>query len=130
MMIDRRDLVVGVGTFATAGLIGKADAQSASAPQAAPPSPPKPPPPAPPAPPKPFDQNSILGLERELAKSPYRPPPAEVPDFLSSLTYYQYVAIRAKPSAVIWSDDNVGFAIEPLHRGFVFSSAMQIFVVE
>lgn len=129
-MMDRRDFVVGAGAIAAAGtMIGKADAQAASAPQTAP-APRPVPASSPPPPPQPFDQNSILGLARELAKSPYKPPPGDLPDFLSGLSYEQYVAIRAKPSANVWSDDNVGFAIEPLHRGFVFSAPMQIFVVE
>lgn len=77
-----------------------------------------------------FDPNSILSLAREIAKAPYKPVPADLPDFLSGLSYEQYVAIRAKPSATIWAGDNVGFAIEPLHRGFVFSAPMQISLFE
>ena len=77
-----------------------------------------------------FDSGSILTLARELAKAPYKPLPADLPDFLSGLTYEQYVAIRAKPGDVVWAADNAGFAIEPLHRGFVFSAPIQIFLVE
>ncbi len=123
-MIDRRDLVAGAAAVAVAGTIGGAYAQGAGAPQSSPP------PPAPAPAPQVFDQNAALGLARELAKSPYKAAPSDLPDFLSGLTYEQYVAIRAKPAAVIWQNENIGFAIEPLHRGFVFSTAVQIFVVE
>ena len=121
-MIDRRDLVAGAGTAILSSAISKAQAQTA-------PSGPAPLPAGNQAS-QPFDQNSILGLARELAKSPFKAPAADLPDFLSGLTYEQYVTIRAKPSAVLWTSDNAGFAIEPLHRGFVFSGTMQIFVVE
>ena len=40
------------------------------------------------------------------------------------------MAIRARPEAMIWAGDTVGFAIEPLHRGFIFSAPMQIYVLE
>ncbi len=39
-----------------------------------------------------FDPNSILGLARHLAKNAYKPPSNDLPDFLSGLTYEQYVA--------------------------------------
>ena len=129
-MIDRRDLVAGVAAVAAVGTIGGARAQGAGAPQAAPAQSPSPQPPSAAPPPQSFDPNSTLSLARELAKAPYKPAPSDLPDFLSNLTYEQYVAIRAKPSAMIWQNDNVGFAIEPLHRGFVFSGAVQIFLVE
>jgi glucans biosynthesis protein len=40
------------------------------------------------------------------------------------------VSIRPKPGTAVWADDNVGFAIEPLHRGFLFAAPMTINVVE
>ncbi len=80
--------------------------------------------------PTPFGPNTVLDLSRALAKKPYEAPKTTLPDPFNNLTYDQYVAIRPKPGAAIWSGDNVGFAIEPLHRGFVFSTPMDIYVVE
>ena len=39
-------------------------------------------------------------------------------------------AIHAKPEWLIWAQDPSGFVIEPLHRGFVFTTPMQINLVE
>ena len=115
-VLDRRALIAGAAGAAIAGAPVEAGAQSA----------------APPTDPgsSHFDTGAILALARELAKTPYRASPNDLPEFLNNLTYDQYVAVRARPSATIWADANVGFAIEPLHRGFVFSAPMQIYVVE
>jgi glucans biosynthesis protein len=78
----------------------------------------------------PFDPSMVVNLARDFAKKPYRPAPTDLPDPFSSLTYDQYVSIGSKPGAAIWAADNVGFAIEPLHRGHIFSSLMYIFLVE
>ncbi len=53
-----------------------------------------------------------------------------MPAPFGSLTYDQYVSIRPKSGTAIWAGDNVGFAIEPLHRGFLFTAPMVINVVE
>ncbi|MDE2578812.1 MAG: glucan biosynthesis protein [Hyphomicrobiales bacterium] len=86
--------------------------------------------PAPPAAQTPFQSSGVLDLARALAKGPYQAQPSALPDPFSNLTYEQYVGIRRKAQALVWSADNVGFAIEPLHRGFIFATPMQINVVE
>ncbi len=78
----------------------------------------------------PFDPAMVVNLARDFAKKPYKPPPAELPAPFANLTYDQYVSIGSKPGAAIWASDNVGFALEPLHRGHIFSSLMYIFLVE
>jgi glucans biosynthesis protein len=82
-----------------------------------------------PAPP-PFAADQVVAMARELAKSPFKAPKNTLPDPFANLTYEQYVAIRARPGSALWSGDNVGFALEPLHRGFVFSTPIDINVVE
>jgi periplasmic glucans biosynthesis protein len=81
-------------------------------------------------PPAPFTAQSVIDMARQLAKSPFKAPKASLPDPFGDLTYDQYVAIRAAPGSALWSADNVGFALEPLHRGFIFSTPMDINVVE
>ncbi|HYC24491.1 MAG TPA: glucan biosynthesis protein, partial [Roseiarcus sp.] len=82
-------------------------------------------------PPTPFAaNNSVLDLASALAKKPFEPPSTPLPDSLANLNYEQYVSIRARQSAAIWGDENIGFAIEPLHRGFIFSTPMDIYLVE
>jgi glucans biosynthesis protein len=86
--------------------------------------------PAPAEGPTPFTAGAVLDMARQLAKEPYKAPASPLPDPFANLTYEQYVGIRAKPDSALWSDDNVGFAIEPLHRGFIFSTPMDINIVD
>jgi periplasmic glucans biosynthesis protein len=81
---------------------------------------------APPA----FTADNVIEMARQLAKAPFKAPKPSLPDPFANLTYDQYVAIRSQPGSALWSGDNVGFALEPLHRGFVFSTPMDINIVE
>jgi glucans biosynthesis protein len=80
--------------------------------------------------PSPFGPQTVLDLSRALAKKPFKAPEAPLPDAFVNLTYDQYAPIQPKPGSAIWSGDNVGFTIEPLHRGFIFTAPMDIFIVE
>jgi glucans biosynthesis protein len=79
--------------------------------------------------PAPFDPAMVADAARALSKQPFKAAPADVPEAFKNLNYEQYVAIRLRPGAAIWAFDNVGFALEPLHRGFIFSTPMQINLV-
>jgi len=81
-------------------------------------------------PPTPFTADTVLDVARTLAKKSFEAPSTPLPDPFANLTYEQYVGIRAKADAAIWGDENIGFAIEPLHRGFIFSTPMDIYLVE
>ena len=72
----------------------------------------------------------VLDRARALAKKPFAAPPTDLPAPFGKLDYDRYVAIRQKPGSAIWAGDNVGFALEPLHRGFIFSAPMVINLVE
>ncbi len=80
--------------------------------------------------PSPFDPNMVTDAARTLSKQPFKPLSADIPDVFRNLGYEQYAAIRQRPGAAIWAPDNTGFAIEPLHRGFIFSTPMEINLVE
>ena len=128
-MVERRDVLkfaiggLAVQAAAVATFGGPAKAQKAPAilaqDQAAPP-------PATPG----FDQGRIAKMAADLAKQPYKALSTSLPDAFASLTYDRYVEIKNKPSTAIWVGDHVGFALEPLHRGFIFSTPMQINLVE
>lgn len=78
----------------------------------------------------PFSRDAVLELARKLSKMAYASPSAELREPFASLSYEQYVAIRTKPGAAIWSGENKGFSIEPLHRGPVFAAPVNLYVVE
>lgn len=99
---------------------------AAATPAAIPPSAPQgstPPTPA-------FDGGVVVERARQLAKKPHEALSAPLPGAFANLTYDQYVGIRTRSGTAIWADDNLGFAIEPLHRGFLFTAPMTINVVE
>jgi periplasmic glucans biosynthesis protein len=77
-----------------------------------------------------FSQTTVADLARLLAKKPFAAPPTDLPDPFANLNYEQYIGIRAQPSAVLWSGEGRGFTVEPLHRGFAFTSAVTLYLVE
>jgi periplasmic glucans biosynthesis protein len=79
--------------------------------------------------PSPFDPTLVTDAARLLSKQPFKPLSADIPEVFRNLRYDQYAAIRERPGTAIWAADNTGFAIEPLHRGFIFSTPMEINLV-
>ena len=79
--------------------------------------------------PAPFDPSMVTEAAKILSKQPFRPLPADIPKVFRDLSYEQYAAIRERPGTAIWAAENTGFAIEPLHRGSLFSSPMEIRLV-
>ncbi len=114
-MIPRRDVlklaIVGLGASASAVV-------AQSAPQSPVPAMPD------------FSDSLVTTMARELAKKPFVAPSTDLPAPFAKLSYDQYVAIRQKPGSAIWANENLGFALEPLHRGFIFSAPMAINLVE
>ncbi len=76
-----------------------------------------------------FHPGLVADAARAAAKTSYKPLPNDLPDPLRNLSYEQYVGIRAKPTAIAWANENFGFALEPLHRGFIFSAPVAINLV-
>ncbi|WP_294540639.1 glucan biosynthesis protein D [uncultured Rhodoblastus sp.] len=81
--------------------------------------------------PIPFSAASVVEAAKALAaKSFAAPSVSDLPGPLANLSYEAYAAIHAKPEGLIWAQDPAGFVVEPLHRGFVFTTPMQIHLVE
>jgi periplasmic glucans biosynthesis protein len=78
----------------------------------------------------PFNPDMVRDRARTLAKAAYKPPSTDLPAPFGNLSYEQYVGIRLKPEAVLWAKDNIGFAIEPLSRGFIFTAPVSVNLVE
>ena len=81
--------------------------------------------------PVPFAADTVLKMAIELAAKPFKAPDAPpLPNVFSSLTFEQYAAIRRVQGTAIWSDQKLGFSLEPLHRGFVYTTPIAINIVE
>ncbi|HEY8383572.1 MAG TPA: glucan biosynthesis protein [Microvirga sp.] len=76
-----------------------------------------------------FDPAMVADIARQLARRPFAPPPNDLPDVFANLTYEQYVGIRSLAPAPIWAEGR-GISVEPLHRGFVFTNPVSLFLVE
>jgi len=118
MMFERR-IVLKYGLAGFTSLL----AESLSAQPAALAQPGDPPTPA-------FDQASVNEAARALSKKPYKAPAADLPDAFASLSHEQYASIRNLPGSALWASESAGYAIEPLHRGFVFTTPIAINVIE
>jgi periplasmic glucans biosynthesis protein len=76
-----------------------------------------------------FDPGLVTEVARQLSRRPFSPVPNDLPDPFTNLNYDQYIAIRALPPSQIWADGR-GISVEPLHRGFVFTNQVALFLVE
>lgn len=81
------------------------------------------------APPVAFPPGGVAQMARDLAKQGFKAVNRDLPDPFKTLTPDQYGRIKLKPEARIWADVNVGFVIEPLHRGPQDPNAIDIFLV-
>lgn len=79
---------------------------------------------------QPFSRDFVIELARSFAARPFNPPPSELREPFATLGYEQFVGIKTKPGAAIWTGENRGFTIEPLHRGHIFSAAVDLYFVE
>jgi glucans biosynthesis protein len=81
--------------------------------------------------PVPFAADTVLKMAAELASKPFKEPEGQpLPSVFSGLTFDHYAGIRRVPGTAIWSDQKLGFSLEPLHRGFVYTTPIGINIVE
>ena len=113
---QRREFLTLTTSIALAGLSARSGLVAASA--------------EPLAPAVPFSTDTVLKMAIALAQKPFKPPEAPLPSVFSGLTFDQYASIRRVPSSAIWSNEKLGFSLEPLHRGFVYTTPVEISIVE
>jgi glucans biosynthesis protein len=77
-----------------------------------------------------FDANVVADIARQLSRQPFVAPPNDLPGSLANLNFEQYTAIKPRQPFMIWGGDGRGIALEPLHRGFVFNNAVDLYTVE
>ncbi len=78
----------------------------------------------------PFGDQTVVDRARDLARSPYAPPPANLPESLSKLEYDQYRDIRFDPAATIWAEPGSNFRLQLLPLGYLFKSAVEVSLVK
>jgi periplasmic glucans biosynthesis protein len=80
----------------------------------------------------PFDATTLLEYARQLSRRPYSPPANDLPDNLASLSADTYAALQPLLSARRWGEKDPPrpFAIEPLHRGFVYTPRVDLFCIQ
>jgi glucans biosynthesis protein len=76
-----------------------------------------------------FDAATVRNLARELARKPYQPPDAALPDELANLKYSDYQTLRFDTSKALWRGDGGKFTIQFFHRGFLFKDRVDILEV-
>ena len=73
----------------------------------------------------------MLNAATTLATQPFKAPDSPgLPSEFSGLNFEQYAAIRRKPGTGLWTADRLGFSLEPLHRGFVYTAPIVINIVD
>lgn len=77
-----------------------------------------------------FNRSTVAEIARNLAKQPYQPTDASLPDVLDQLTYDQYRDIRFKPEAAVWANTGLPFQMQLFHRGFYFKDPVEVAIVE
>src|SRR4051794_13322660 len=77
----------------------------------------------------PFDSSTVVELARALAKAPFVPAPASLPEALAKLDYDQYRDIRFRPSATIWAQPSHTFRLQVLPLGYLFTTPVEIALV-
>lgn len=78
----------------------------------------------------PFERGKLVDHARALSRRPYTAPNAAMPDGLANLTHEQYSGIRSRPERLVWSGENPGLILEPLHRGSIYSAPVHVSVIE
>jgi glucans biosynthesis protein len=76
-----------------------------------------------------FEPGLVVDVARQLSRRPFSPPPSDLPEPFANLSFEQYAAIKALPAGQIWADGR-GISVEPLHRGFVYTNLVGLFLVE
>ncbi|WP_181704702.1 glucan biosynthesis protein [Chthonobacter rhizosphaerae] len=77
-----------------------------------------------------FTRSTVAEAARSLAKAPFQPLDASLPEVLAQLTYDQYRDIRFKPDRGIWANTGLPFQMQLFHRGFYYKEPVEVAIVE
>lgn len=71
--------------------------------------------------PTPFDETTVRLIARALSRTPYKPPPQNLPSAIKNLNFDQFRAITFKPERALWANDHLYFDVEFFPRGFLYA---------
>src|SRR5262245_21746020 len=77
-----------------------------------------------------FSAARAVDMARALAAEPHRPPSPAPLEILGSASLEDLANIRYRPAELIWANDGLAFAIEPLHRGRNLPGEVELYTVE
>ncbi|HMK90799.1 MAG TPA: glucan biosynthesis protein [Methylocystis sp.] len=78
----------------------------------------------------PFSRDTVVQEAAERSKKPFDPPDSVLREPFASMKFEDYLGIRLERGAGIWSGERRGFELEPLLRGPVFSTRVELSLVE
>jgi glucans biosynthesis protein len=73
-----------------------------------------------------FGFEEIAKRAAKLARSQYKDPRGEVPEWLLQISYDQWRDIRFKPEASMWRGKNSNFEVQFFHAGLFYDRAVKI----
>ncbi len=73
-----------------------------------------------------FDFDTVAARARQLAASPYKAPPQNLPRELRELSYERYREIEYKPERFAWRGTRSPFELSFFHEGMVFDQPVRI----
>jgi periplasmic glucans biosynthesis protein len=76
-----------------------------------------------------FDLDKVAEKAAKLAASPYRPPVANVPEWLQKISYDQWRDIRFRPEAALFRDAQLPFQVQLFHPGFLYDRTVAVQLV-
>ena len=79
---------------------------------------------------KPFSEELLQKRALALAKIPYAPSAARLPESLAKLSYDQYRSIRFRPESSLWRKAALPFEVQLFHLGHLFAEPVSLFIVE
>jgi glucans biosynthesis protein len=73
-----------------------------------------------------FNDETVKGLARDLARRPYQAPDTALPRAFSDLDYDAYRTLRFDPQRALWRDGRLRFQLQLFHRGFLYAQRVAL----
>lgn len=77
-----------------------------------------------------FSEEWLFRQAENLARQPFEAPRLSLPSELADLDRRQYEAIRYRPEASVWRNENSNFNLRFFHTGFQYKTPVAIYLIE